>query len=140
ATLMSQSRLRGALIGAGRVGAFHLYAWQRLPQATIIATADQKVDRAQRQAAAHGTGPRHVYADLETLLQEEPSLDFVDITAPPESHVALVEQAAARGLHICCQKPFAPSLGEARQMMAAARRAGVLLHVHENWRWRPWYR
>lgn len=137
---MSQLPLRGALIGAGGVSAFHLYAWQRLPGAAIVAIADPQVERAQRQAAAHGIGPRHVYADLETLLQEEPSLDFVDITAPPESHVALVEQAAARGLPICCQKPFAPSLVEARQMMAAARQAGVVLHVHENWRWRPWYR
>lgn len=137
---MSQLPLRGALIGAGGVSAFHLYAWERLPQAAIVAIADPQLERAEQRAAGYGIAPTHVYADLETLLKGEPQLDFVDITAPPESHVALVEQAAARGLHICCQKPFASSLGEARQMMAAARQAGVLLHVHENWRWRPWYR
>jgi D-apiose dehydrogenase len=137
---MSEFPLRGALIGAGGVSAFHLYAWERLPQATIVAIADPELERAQQRAAEHGIGREHVYADLEALLQGEPRLDFVDITAPPESHVGLVEQAAAHHLHICCQKPFAQSLGEARRMMAVAGQAGVVLHVHENWRWRPWYR
>jgi D-apiose dehydrogenase len=137
---MSQLPLRGALIGAGGVSAFHLYAWERLPQATIVAVADPDLVRAQQRAAEHGIGREHVYGDLEALLQGEPRLDFVDITAPPESHVALVEQAAAHHLHICCQKPFAQSLGEARRMMTVARQAGVVLHVHENWRWRSWYR
>ena len=34
-----------------------------------------------------------------------------------------------------CQKPLAPSLADARAMLAACRQAGVPLLVHENWRW-----
>lgn len=137
---MTNLPLRGALIGAGEVSTFHLYAWQRLPQATIVAVADPNLESARRRAAEAGLSTAHAYPDLEQLLLAEPDLDFVDLAAPPETHLDLVAQAAARGLHVCCQKPFAPSLAAARQMIAVAEATGVLLHIHENWRWRSWYR
>jgi predicted dehydrogenase len=131
--------LRGALIGAGDVTAFHMQAWDKLPQAEIIAVADPDLERAGQRADEYGIDRTHTYASLEDLLASEKDLDFVDIAAPPETHLSLVETAAASGLHILCQKPFAPSLGEARRMIEICERTGVQLSVNENWRWRPWY-
>ena len=34
-----------------------------------------------------------------------------------------------------CQKPMAPTLEIAEQMVATCRQAGVWLFIHENWRW-----
>ena len=50
-----------------------------------------------------------------------------------------MEAAAARGIDVLCQKPLTPTLAEAEALVA---RVGtrVRLMVHENWRFRPWYR
>jgi D-apiose dehydrogenase len=59
----------------------------------------------------------------------------VDIVTGPETHLSIVEKAAAAGKHIMCQKPFAVSMEEAKRMVLAAEEAGVRLMVTENWRW-----
>ena len=47
--------------------------------------------------------------------------------------------AAARGLAVLCQKPLAPTLAAAEALVAAVGGA-VPLMVHENWRFRAYYR
>ena len=49
-------------------------------------------------------------------------LDFVDIATTVASHRALVELAAAHKLPTICQKPFAPTLADAKAMVAACAR------------------
>jgi predicted dehydrogenase len=137
---MKSPVLRGALIGAGDISEYHMRAWENISQVRILAVADPDLGRARQRAVQAGLPITCAHAYLSDLLQAEPNLDFLDITAPPEVRQDLVSQAAARGLHIICQKPFAPSLAEARQMMGVCQQAGVMLVVHENWRWRPWYR
>jgi predicted dehydrogenase len=51
----------------------------------------------------------------------------------------LVSLAAARGLPILCQKPLAPTLAEAMDLVRTLA-TGTRLMVHENWRFRPYYR
>ncbi len=135
---MTPTPLKGALIGAGDVTEFHLYAWQQIPQAEIVAIADPNLEIAQSRAQQFNIS--RTTAGLAELLQTEPDLDFIDIAAPPEAHLELVKVAAEHDLHINCQKPFAPSLAEAREMIRVCREANVLLNINENWRWRPWHR
>ncbi len=135
---MTPLPLRGALIGAGRVTEHHLTAWARIPQAEIVAIADPDLDRARSRAGEFGIPA--VFARLEDVLGAGLGLDFLDIAAPPEAHLALVRLAAEHGLPVLCQKPLAHSLDAARQMIALCERAGTLLCVNENWRWRPWFR
>ena len=137
---MSTKPLKGALIGAGNVTLFHLQAWERIPQASIVAIADPDLDKARTRAGEFGIDPGRVFTSLSDLLQAEEGLDFVDIATPPHAHYEPTKLAAAHGLHILCQKPFALSLAEARAMIKACQHAGVVLGINENWRWRPWYR
>jgi predicted dehydrogenase len=65
-------------------------------------------------------------------------LDILDICTPPSMHQAHIAAAVERGLHIMCQKPLAPSLAEAHAI--AAKLTSVRFMVHENFRFRPWYR
>ena len=51
----------------------------------------------------------------------------------------MVGLGAARGLAVMCQKPLAPTLAAAEALVAAVGGA-VPLMVHENWRFRPYYR
>src|SRR5918997_754273 len=42
--------------------------------------------------------------------------------------------------HVPCQKPAAPDRAAFEAMIDVCNRAGVQLMIHENWRFRPWYR
>ncbi len=130
-------RLRGICVGAGYFSPFHLDAWRRMEDVEIVALCD--VDEARARAAASQFGiPRH---DRElTRALELGDIDFVDIITPPATHRQLVEQAAAAGADIICQKPLAPDFQTARDIVAVARQAGVRLMVHENFRFQPWHR
>ncbi len=132
--------LRGALIGTGSIAPYHLTAWQRAPGLEIVALCNRTVAKAHDLAERFGIDRARIYDDLDELLARERELDFVDVALAPDLHRAAVEAAAARGLHVICQKPLAASLDEAQAMLAACDQAGVLLSVNENWRWRAWYR
>ncbi|MBU0512350.1 MAG: Gfo/Idh/MocA family oxidoreductase [Chloroflexi bacterium] len=137
---MDKSQLHGALIGAGAVTVYHLKAWEQISQASIVAIADPDLDAAYARGDEFGIPRQHIYPSFEALLESERELDFVDIATLPDTHLELVKLVAERKLHITCQKPFAYSLREARQMIAICERAGILFNIHENWRWRRWYR
>ncbi|MBL8292420.1 MAG: Gfo/Idh/MocA family oxidoreductase, partial [Bryobacterales bacterium] len=121
-----------AVIGCGFFAQFHLEAWRRIDGVEIVAACDPNIERARAAAA-------RAYQSWEDMRDVE-ALDFVDIATRPDTHLRLVEQAAAAGLSIICQKPMAPTLDEAQRMAEVARQAGVRLMIHENWRWQPWYR
>ena len=90
--------------------------------------------RAKAEALAAEFGVGAVYDDAEALIRREKP-DFLDIITDVGTHRRFVELAAALKTPVICQKPLAPSLADARAMLAACRQAGVPLLVHENWRW-----
>jgi D-apiose dehydrogenase len=92
------------------------------------------VDAAKASAFADLHGVANSYPNASAMLATEP-LDFIDIIASVEAHAPLVHLAAQHKVPVICQKPMAPSLNEAREMVAACQQAGVPFFVHENWRW-----
>lgn len=131
--------LRGALLGAGSISIHHLRAWRLIPNLQIVAIANRTRERALALGRQFGVEPDHIYSDYLELLDNE-DLDFVDIATAPAIHREQTLAAAQRGLHVLCQKPFATSLTEAEEMIAACDAGGVRCIVHENWRWRRWFR
>ena len=128
--------LRVGLIGAGMVSRHHLIGWAELAgQAQVVAIADPSAEAAARRAAEFAIPA--TYAAAEAMLDAE-QLDAIDIAAPREVHAAMVRLGAARGLAVLCQKPLAPDLAQAEALVADM--AGVRLMVHENWRFRRYYR
>jgi len=114
----------------------HLVAWSRDPRVKVVALCDPNAGHARSRADEFHVAA--VYSALEPMLEKH-ELDVIDIASPRETHVRLAELAAARGIDVLCQKPLAPSLAEAEAL--AARVSGkVRLMVHENWRFRPWFR
>jgi predicted dehydrogenase len=81
---------------------------------------------------------RH-YTDYREMLEREKP-DFVDIITPPPTHLEMCEAAADLGIHVMCQKPLAPTLKEAEQIVKYTDKAGIRFMVHENWRFQPWHR
>jgi predicted dehydrogenase len=131
------TKLRVACVGAGYFARYQYEAWARMPDVALVALANRSRDKAAELAATHGIGA--VFADPMEMIAVG-GFDLLDIITPPETHLALIRAAAAAGLHIICQKPFCTSLAEAEEATRLAEAAGVLLVVHENFRFQPWYR
>jgi predicted dehydrogenase len=130
-------RLRVGLIGAGWVSQYHLRAWRRQASgAGVVAIADPNASALRARAAEFGIAS--VYENAETLVAEAQP-DVMDICAPREVHADLVRLAASRGLAVICQKPLARDLAEAERLIADVGDR-VPLMVHENWRFRDYYR
>ena len=129
--------LRVALAGAGMISQHHLIAWSRLGnRAKVVAIADPDGARAALRAESFDIPA--VYTDVAAMLAAE-RVDAIDIASPRETHARNVEYAVSRGIDILCQKPLAPTLALSEALVRGI--AGrVRLMVHENWRFRPWYR
>jgi predicted dehydrogenase len=64
-----------------------------------------------------------------------PGVDAVTIATPPRTHAELTLEAIAAGRHVLCEKPFTATLGEARQVLAAAEAAGIVHVLGTEFRW-----
>lgn len=124
--------LKGAVIGCGFFAINHLHGWKDTRVAEIVAICDRSEERLKIAGDQFGITAR--YTDAGDMLANE-KLDFVDIATTAPTHRVLVELAASHGLAVICQKPIAPTLEDAKAIVAACERAGVALMVHENFRW-----
>ena len=128
--------LRVAIAGAGMIVAHHLPAWRAQRQVEVVGIADPDMARAAARAAAFGVP---AFFDDPIAMLDALRPDVLDVASPRETHAALVLAATARGIAVLCQKPLAPSHDEASALVAALPDATRVM-VHENWRFRPYYR
>lgn len=125
-------RLRGAIIGFGAVAEHgHLPTWQRDPRFDLLAVAEPAAER--RDRAATLLPEARIFPDAEAMFAAI-DVDFVDVASPPASHLAAIEAAARRRLHVLCEKPLVTSNAEFLRASAAVAEAGVVLHPVHNWR------
>ncbi len=129
--------MRIGLIGAGWVTQHHLAGWSKhANRARVVSIADPNQEQAQSRASAFGID--QLFESAEKMLAHG-GLDAVDIASPRETHADLVRMVARHGLPVLCQKPLAPTYQEACALVAQTKGMTRLM-VHENWRFRPYYR
>lgn len=88
----------------------------------LLGVADDDAARGQKVAAQNET---RYFPNYESLLEARP--DGVIICTENNRHRPLVEMATSRGIHILCEKPIATTLQDARAIVEACDKAGVLL-------------
>lgn len=131
------AKLRGVVIGAGYFSQFHFEAWSRMPDVELVGVCD--LDLTKAQAAAKRWNIHRAYTQVQLALQElQP--DFVDIVTRPDTHLELVTQALDYQCAIICQKPLAPNMDLAFEVVQRASVRAIPLMVHDNFRFQPWYR
>ncbi len=129
--------LRIAVAGCGYFSRFQYEAWREMVAVEIVGNC--ALDLAEAESVALEYGVARSFEDPQALL-DAVKPDIFDIVTPPPTHLDLVREAAARGIATICQKPLAPSLAEAEALVEIAEEAGIMLAVHENFRFQPWYR
>lgn len=129
------------LIGTGFMGRAHALAFHNarttfdLPfNLTLVALADADAARAQQCAASWGFQRSH--GDWQQLISD-PAVNLVAITTPNQLHFPMAMAALEAGKAVYCEKPLAVSLAQAREMQAAARKAGVVTRVGYNYQHNP---
>jgi UDP-N-acetylglucosamine 3-dehydrogenase len=124
--------LRVGVIGVGIMGANHARVFAGLPDVQLVAVADPT--QAQRDLVTRVLGTPAVETPDE-LLQLD--IDAVTIAAPTHLHHEIALKCIARGLHVLVEKPVASTVEEGREIIAAARKAGVTLMVGHVERFNP---
>jgi myo-inositol 2-dehydrogenase/D-chiro-inositol 1-dehydrogenase len=118
------------LIGAGRIGRLHArHLARQVSRARLVAVADVFLKAAQ-ECAAENNIPEAV-ADYRAVLDDR-SVDAVVVCSPTNTHARIIEDAAAAGKHVFCEKPIDLSLERTDAALAAVRGAGVKLQIGFN--------
>jgi len=121
------SPIRWGLVGLGWVASdFIAPAMVENPGSRLAACVGSSL--AKGRAFAERFGVERVHSDLDALMHD-PDVDAVYIALPNALHHAAVLAAARGRKPVLCEKPFAMTVAQAREMVDACHTAGVLLRV-----------
>jgi predicted dehydrogenase len=124
-------RVRLAVIGVGHLGRHHARIASTLEGAQLVAVVDTNQERASAASAATGAPPR---SDYREVIGE---VDAVTIAVPTEQHRDVALPFLERGIAVLVEKPMARSVGDAQELVAAARASGATLAVGHTERYNP---
>ncbi len=116
----------GVGFGARQIPGFRAAGYE------VTAVCASRPERAE--AARRELGIAAAVTDVSALAVRD-DVDVVSIASPPYMHRDHVMAALASGKPVICEKPFATSATEAREMLAAAERAGVVHAVDHEFRY-----
>ncbi len=127
---------KALLVGAGGMGR----AWGRTllgcDGVQLAGWIDIQPDAAARAADELGISGLHAGDDLSRALADVKPDFVVDVTVP-QAHRGVTEQALAAGVPVLGEKPMATTMDDARAMVAASERAGLLYMVSQSRRYDP---
>jgi predicted dehydrogenase len=128
--------VRIGIIGAGRFAETHLQAFRQAAlagKAEVVAICRR--DAAALEELRQSWGVPRGFVDYRDLLAWD-GVDAVSIVTPTDSHFAIARDAIAAGKHVLCDKPLTLRAGEAKSLLEAAERRGVVHAVNFNLRGR----
>lgn len=123
--------MNAAVIGVGHLGKHHARILSTLPGVSLAGVVDINRDRAAQVASQYGTS---AFASVGEIAAK---LDLAVIAVPTASHAAVALPLIASGVHTLVEKPVTQTVGEADQLIAAAKQSGVVLAVGHSERFNP---
>jgi predicted dehydrogenase len=124
--------MRLVQVGAGSWGK----TWLPVVQASgweLAAIADTDAAALARAGEAVGLSGDRLFGSLADAIGTIEA-DAALVAVPPRAHAAVAVEAIEGGLHCLVEKPFAPTLAEARTVVEAAEAAGRTVMVSQNFR------
>jgi predicted dehydrogenase len=138
---MAAKTINVGLVGHRFMGKAHSNAYMTVakffdvePQPVMKAVCGR--DEAELAEFAARFGWESYETDWRKLVTRQ-DIGVVDIAAPSNIHRDIAVAAAEAGKHVFCEKPLSSSLTQAREMLAAVRKAGVVNIVNFNYRCCP---
>jgi predicted dehydrogenase len=115
------SSVKIGIIGCGNISSAYLRTAGNFPILDCVAVADLDVDRARAKAEEFGV-PKGCTVDE---LLADPSIEIVVNLTVPQAHHSVSMAVIKAGKHVYNEKPLAVTIAEAREMLDAAKAAGV---------------
>ena len=123
--------LKIGIIGTGGMANHHATSLKEMDGVRLAACCDVRQDSAQAFAAKYGIPG--VYTDYRQMLATE-KLDGVLNVTPDAVHCEVALAVLEAGVGILSEKPMATTLDDARRMLAAAEKAGVVNMINFSYR------
>jgi len=120
------------IVGGGFGVRGHLPAFSAHSRFEVVALASP---HSAKKVAQERKIP-HAFQSCEEMLNGN-EIDVVSIASPPFTHHDSVLTSLSAGKHVICEKPFAMSVKEAEEMLAASKRSGTTTAVMHEFRWVP---
>ena len=125
------SRVRVGVVGVGALGRHHARILSEMSDAELVAVADSHAERGRDVAAKCHTRWVADYRELVT------QVDAVSVVVPTVAHLAVASEFLRRGVPVMVEKPLAPTLPAARELVELARRNRTILQVGHIERFNP---
>jgi predicted dehydrogenase len=123
-------KARIGIIGCG-IGTHHANNFKHVQNGELAALCDMNEKRLNEATAKFGCPG---YTSVEKMLEGQ-KLDGVLVCTPPYVRMPLIEQLAARGLAIFCEKPPARDMETAREAARSLARHKAINSVGFMYRW-----
>ncbi|MBX6772393.1 MAG: Gfo/Idh/MocA family oxidoreductase [Chloroflexi bacterium] len=134
-----------AIVGCGGMGRRHLTGLAALDRSDfcnveLVAVCDinqrNAEDLADEAERALGKRPR-VFSSITEMVRAMPEIQGADVATDTGSHHRVATECLRAGLHVMVEKPLAITLRGCNLVLQAAREAGRILSVAENYRRDP---
>ena len=119
-----KGKIRFGMVGTGFIADWVLAGARQDARFEAAAICSRNQATADAFAAKHGIP--HTFTSLEEMARS-PLVDAVYIASPNALHASQSILCMSCGKHVLCEKPLASNAREARAMIEAARRYGVVL-------------
>lgn len=116
---------RIGILGGGNISDTHARAALEIPGVEIVAMYGGNVQRTRALSECYGGV---AYGNLDDFLDHD-GLDVVLIGSPSGLHAEQAAAAAARGIHVLCEKPLDVTTEKVDALLEETDRAGVKLGV-----------
>jgi UDP-N-acetylglucosamine 3-dehydrogenase len=124
------------VLGSGFMGGTHARAYAKLPDVKVVTVFSQSLEKAQTLADEVGARPTTA---VQAIL-EDPTIDAISVALPTHLHKPLTLAALQAGKHVLVEKPFALTVADCDEMIAAQQQSGKLMMVGQVLRFWPEYR
>jgi predicted dehydrogenase len=114
---------RVGVVGTGALGYHHARILKDLAGATLAGFYESNAERAQKVTSELGI---KAHASLDALLAE---VDAVSIVVPTPFHHQVAKTALEAGKHVLIEKPITKTIEEADELLAIARKRGVMVQI-----------
>lgn len=125
------SKLRTAVVGAGKMGAIHSKVYSQLNESELVAIVDVQKDKADTLAAQYGC---QAFTDIEALIDK---VDAVTISAPTANHLELAKGFIENNIAVMIEKPLAANVVQAREIVELAKKHNTIVAVGHSERCNP---
>jgi UDP-N-acetylglucosamine 3-dehydrogenase len=125
-------KLRIGVVGVGVMGSNHARVLSDMAGVELVGVADPDSNHRNFVADALNCD---AFNDVDVLLRR--GVDAVIIAAPTHLHRDIALKCISQGVHVLVEKPIASTVEEGRDIVTAARHAGVTLMVGHVERFNP---